>query len=152
MEKKVLYGLSVYDKVMGEIESILRDSPYSDRHFEKSNNVFDRVKEIIMGQSIETKGKVGYFLWRYIRYIHKDWVQVSFEQKKDVDYTIRVRTKLLNKLFEFCRKNGIDENLESHLANLHNAVWHSLLNQHQFYCKKMNCIDSLYTQFKKYGN
>lgn len=138
----------IFDHVMHEIETILVTSPHSRSHFEKDNNIFIRVKEIAFENGLEPQ--IGKLFWKYIRVLHKDWIQASFKDQKNAEYQYKVRLKLHKMIWKFGEENGFETKITTHLLCLHEAIWHSLMNQLQAYFVKMNYINSHFTDFKNH--
>ncbi|MBR4591161.1 MAG: hypothetical protein IKO36_10945 [Bacteroidaceae bacterium] len=140
---------NLFENTMKEIESILKSSPFSDKHFQKSNNIFNKINVIVTEWGLDDI--IGKLLWKYLLNLHRGYIQTSFEQKKNSFRLQEFKVSLGNMLIKGCRENNIDENVISHLLCLHKAIWRSLNNQVNEYCKKVTYIESGYTKFKKSG-
>lgn len=136
----------IFDHVMHEIGTILVTSPHSRSHFEKDNNIFIRVKEIAFEKHLEpTLGKLFY---KYLHILHKEWLQASFKDQTNQEYQYNVRLKLHHLISKYGVKNDFETVIITHLLCLHDAIWHSLLNQLQAYQIKLIYIDSNFMKFK----
>lgn len=140
----------IFNQTMLEFETILVTSPFSRSHFEQNNNIFIRVREIALEKDID--GILGKLFWKYLRILHKEWIQASFKDQCNQDYLFKVRMKLHRLILDCGTKNNFETTITTHLLCLHEAIWHSLLNQLQAYQVRLNYIDSKYMKFKKRFN
>lgn len=139
-----------FEKSMQEIRQLLKASPNAKKHFNKRNNIFSTIRLVVVDKGIEES--VGELLWKYLIRLHTYWIQASFEQRKDQVYQYDERNYLHHMITDHCTNNGFDKDTTTHLLCLHAAIWHSLLNQLNVYCRRMVYINSGYEKFKNYFN